>query len=141
MPARSRKQQTGFSLLEAIVAIAVVGVSGGALFGWVNTVMVTLSRVEAHAERQYVTQQAVAVIEIINPMIEPAGHWDMGDYDMQWQATAVEPPKDSVNRYGLPGLYQVGLYEVTVELTRDGKPLSSFVTRQVGYKQVRQRES
>ena len=135
-----KETQRGFTLLEAIVAITVLTMSGGALFGWVNTLLISLSRVESHAEKNFASGQAIAVLEVINPMKSPSGQRALGGYVMRWQANEVEPPRDAVNRYGIRGLYEVGLYNVHIELKKDSIPFYSFNVRHVGYQQVRQRE-
>ena len=134
----ARKSESGFSLLEAIVAIAILALSGGALLGWINTMLVSVGRLEAQAERDFAIQQSIAVLSTINPMTDPSGNRRLGRFDMLWQASEVEPATDGVNRFGLKGLYRVGLYNMEIELKKDGDLFTEFAVRHVGYQQVRQ---
>ena len=48
--------------------------------------------------------------------------------------------RDAMTGYLQPGLYRLGLYDVHMELLRDGEPLTEAVVRRVGYRQVREPE-
>ena len=50
----------------------------------------------------------------------------------------VEEPRDAMTGYLQAGLYRVGLYQVRLELLRDGRPMAETSMRRVGYVQVRQ---
>ena len=101
----------GFTLLEAIVALAIMALAGGAILAWVNTLLISLSRIEANEHRNYAIEQSIAVLESVNPMESPTGEQRFGDYQMLWNAKLLEPPKEAVNRFGIQGLFQVGLYQ------------------------------
>lgn len=135
-----KRRQKGFSLLEAVVAITLLAISGGALFAWVNTMLISLERVEANAAKILVVQQSLAVLEVVNPMKTPVGGQSLGEYDLTWRSVLVEDIKDSVSRYGIRGLYQVGLFDVVVEIHKDRKAFARFRVRQIGYQQVRESE-
>ena len=49
----------------------------------------------------------------------------------------MEPPKTGVDQSGGPSIFMVGLYDLEVRATRDGRELHAFHVRQVGWKQVR----
>ena len=48
----------------------------------------------------------------------------------------LEPAKPNVVQSGRPGIFVVGLYEVSVRVSRNGQLLQTFQVRQVGWKQV-----
>jgi general secretion pathway protein I len=132
------KSQRGFSLLEAVVAITLLSISGGALFAWVNTMLTSVTRVEAVSEQYRVVEQSLALLEDINPMAEPSGRRQLGEYSVQWRSTLAEDARDSVNRYGIRGLYEVGLFYTDVIVEKSERTVSDFRVKQVGYRQVRQ---
>ena len=134
------KGQSGFSLLEAIVAITLLAISGSALFAWLNTMLVSVSRIEAIREERRVVDQSLTVLNSVNPMLASGGSLKIGEYDMRWSALLTEDAKDVVNRYGIQGLYRVGLYDVHVVVKNDDRQVSSYSVKQVGYQKVRQNE-
>jgi general secretion pathway protein I len=136
IPGNAKRQQ-GFSLLEAIVAMVLVATTGMALFAWINTNLISLGRAHAVTERAEAITNALAYMEHVNPAEQPEGRVTLGQLELEWQSKIIEPLKDGANHpMGLSD-YQVGLYDMQVELQQEQKQLATFVLRQVGYRQVR----
>lgn len=132
------KKYSGFSLLEAIVALVLISSTGLALFSWMNTNTLSLQRVQSVQQRNIATRNALMYINTINPLQTPQGSTILGSYVVNWTSRVLEAPKDGVNNMGAPGFYQVGLYDVQVEVTDlEKQVLAKFNVRQVGYLQVR----
>ncbi|MFO0204660.1 MAG: type II secretion system protein J, partial [Betaproteobacteria bacterium] len=72
--------QRGFTLLEAIVALAIVGVVGTALFAWATSVQQAQRSVRDQALRQEATVNAVEFLKAVNPMSQPKGAQELGSY-------------------------------------------------------------
>lgn len=132
-------KSNGFSLLEAIIALVLLTSTGLALFGWINTNLISLQRIQQFQYRQEATQSALAFIETVNPLATPTGEETIGNYELRWQANVVKPPLDGISPMGNKGIFQVGLYATTVEVKRkiDGTLLAQFTVRQLGFKQTR----
>lgn len=131
-------RQRGFSLLEAIVALAVVGTVGTALFAWAANLQQTVVRVREDAARQEATLNAVEFLKGVNPMERPEGQHDLGAYRVAWRATLAAPEADGLDYPTGQGEYRVGLYQMDVQLGRDGEAQwHRFQYKQVGYKRVR----
>lgn len=131
----------GFTLLEAIVALAILAAGGMALFAALNTSLRSIERVDAAARRDTATQSALSRIENLNPMLQPTGDEPLGDRRMRWTATPVEAPRNGLTDYLQPGYYEVGLYRVEVELLSGTQVDHRFVVRKAGWRQVRFPES
>ncbi len=133
-------RQTGFSLLEAIVAMTLFAVGSVALYALQAQSVRSLQRV---AERQaYVAavDAALPLVEDLNPMREPSGVRRVADLEVRWTSSPLEDPRPGRTAVGSESLFEIGLYEVDVDVRRDGQPSARFKLRRVGYRQVRQVE-
>ena len=129
-------RQSGFSLLEAIVAITLLASVGGALLVWVNVLVSGIGRIEQSTEIDRVTAQSLAAIELINPMREAEGRLRLGEYAMSWESSLIVGPNRVVNRFGSPGDYVAALYELEVEVYQGRRSVSRYKVRQVGYERI-----
>ena len=136
----SRRGARGFSLLEAIVALAILATAGLALFASMSQSVQMVARAENARLADSAVRNAVAWMETVNPMETPQGEQELGDVTLRWTAQLAEPERDAMTGYLQPGLYRLGLYDVRLELLQDGQPLTETVVRRVGYRQVREPE-
>lgn len=134
------RRESGFTLLEAIVALAILAAGAMALFAALNGALRSIERAEAAARLDTATENAVDWLEVVNPMNEPHGEVVLGDYTMRWRSEPVVGPTDNLTAYLQPGLYQVGLYAIEAELWLDGELAGRFTLRRAGWQQVRQPE-
>ncbi|EIJ43707.1 prepilin-type N-terminal cleavage/methylation domain-containing protein [Beggiatoa alba B18LD] len=130
-------KQRGFTLLEAIVALVLIATTGLALFSWINTNLFSLYRVQQVQQQHEAVRNALALISTINPLVRPEGREPLGQYQVAWTSNAIEPPRDGINRVGSIGLYQVALFEMTVQIYQAEELLTTFNCRQIGAIQVR----
>lgn len=140
MAERAAMAQRGFSLLEAVVALVLIGGAGMALFGWINSNIMALGRVAESNARAEATINAIEFMRTVNPMLRPQGEAVLGNYRLHWRARAVTDIRDGVGAGGAPGgsLYQLALYDTQVVLEQvDGSEWLTLELRQVGYKKVR----
>ena len=135
-----RRVASGFTLLEAIVALVVFTMGAFALYGWLSTNIITLNRIRDRQQLEETLHSALDVVRRSNPMKAPDGRRRIGDLDVSWISSPVEPPRPNVTRSGEQGIFMVGLYEVTVRVFRDGRELHVIKVRQVGWNQVRTME-
>ena len=127
----------GFTLLEAIVALVIFTMGAFALYGWLSTNVITLNRIRERQQLEVAMDSALDLVRRSNPMETPTGQRKVGDYTVTWSATPVEPPKNGVDQSGGPSIFMIGLYDLDVRATRDGRQVHAFHVRQVGWKQVR----
>lgn len=134
-PERAR----GFSLLEAIVALAILAATGIALFAAMSQSLQMVQRAESARQADGALRNAVAWIEQVNPMAQPQGEQPLGgDWVLRWDSRLVEPETDGETGYLEPGLYRLGLYDMTLTLVRDGTVEREVHVRRAGYEQVRE---
>lgn len=134
----SRSTQRGFTLLEAIVALTILGLALVPMISFISESADQLARVAERNERSFVTQAAVALLAPINPMEDPQGEESLGqDLMVRWNSEVVIPPNSGPQiGAGLPG-FRVGFYDVRVSLHRASpEPWFEFDLRKVGYKKI-----
>jgi len=135
---RLRRQQHGFTLMEAIVALVLIATTGMALFSWVNSNIITLNRVQENNAENDATLNAVEYMHSINPMISPQGQASLGAYRLSWNAEATTEPRDGASYPVGTGLYQLAMYQTKISIRKsDGQFWFGFTLQQVGYKKVR----
>jgi general secretion pathway protein I len=128
----------GFSLLEAVVAMALIAGVGMALFSWINSNIEALGRVQDANSRAAATANVLEFMSTVNPMAMPEGKADLGSYRMTWRAAAITATQDGTNYPSGLSIYQFGLYDSLIAIEKtDGTPWFNFTLRQVGYKRVR----
>ena len=134
---RSRRSARGFSLLEAIVALAILAAAGMAMFAAMSQSLQMVQRAQQAREIDTALRNALAWSTRINPMLQPDGEQALGDWSLRWSAEPVEPPRDGETPSLQPGLYQLGLYDMHLELWRGGSLQRQASLRRAGFRQVR----
>jgi general secretion pathway protein I len=130
--------EAGFTLLEAIVAIAVLLAALVPLYALVSNVSQSAFRVDQANHRAEIETDALNIMAVVNPMEKPEGLVDLGAYSVHWSANAVAGPLDgSAYPTGISA-FRVGLFDAKVDVSDpSGRLLVSFPLRMVGYKHVR----
>lgn len=125
-------RQRGFTLLEAVVSMVLISSVGLALFGWINSNIMALNRVQETNARSDATQNVVEFIGGVNPMLKPEGIAAFGTYRIRWKAQPITAIQDR------GGLYQLALYDTRVAVEKpEGKTWFDLQLRQAGFKKVR----
>lgn len=134
-----KNPQLGFTLIEAIVALVLIGSTGMALFGWINTNIITLNRVQEINAQSEATRNIIEYMNAVNPMITPEGDVSFGSYRVTWQAEVSSDIKDGANYPKGVGFYQLAMYRTNIKARKvSGEPWFDITLQQVGYKKVRE---
>ena len=112
----------GFSLIEALVALAIASMTLMAIF----ELQVQMARGQARAQRaveQVASQDnALALVRDINFTEQPQGQIAMPSGDqVQWTSQPLTQPEINVGYGSRTGVFEVTLYRVTVQITRQGE--------------------
>jgi general secretion pathway protein I len=139
MSQRKYAGQQGFTLIEAIVALVLIGTTGMALFGWINTNIITLNRIQEMNLESSATVNALEFMNSVNPMLTPQGQADLGSCRLTWNAEASTEPRDGAGYpFGISH-YQLGMFQTQITVKKpDGEFWFNLALRQVGYKKVRE---
>ena len=134
-----KNSQRGFTLIEAIVALVLIGSVGMALFSWINTNIITLNRVQEINAQNEATRNIIEYMNAINPMITPQGEVSFGSYRVTWQAEISTDVKDGAHYPRGVGLYQLAMYRTSIKAGKSsGEPWFDLTLQQVGYKKIRE---
>lgn len=138
MRARRAEAREGFSLIEALVALAIASMTLMAIFELQIQMARGQERAARAIEQVSAQENALALTRHINPMATPEGRLSLPEGDIvAWSST----PKTirQVNA-GFPlgdGLFEVQLYEVTVRIERaGGRPPAPLVFDRLGWRRL-----
>lgn len=131
-------RERGFSLIEALVALAIAAMALAAVF--------SLQRQLAEGEQRHtralqlvaLQKNALALTRDLNPTAEPAGVFQLaGGQTVRWTSQPLTPPRTNT---GLPtgeGAFEVRLYRVHVDIIeRTGKRLGGLDFDRVGWRRL-----
>jgi prepilin-type N-terminal cleavage/methylation domain-containing protein len=130
-----RLRARGFTLLEAIVAMTVVGVAMVPVFTFISQMSNGLYRAADANARNLAQQSIMEFLEPLNPLERPTGEDEIGDLVVRWESQELVPPnKEPVLGSGLIG-YSIGFYKVVVSVDRPERgSWFSFDMRKTGYR-------
>ena len=115
----SRSLSRGFGLLEAIVALAILGSAGLVLIAWINQSIVTATQIKEAEARAQIQLEAQALLAVLNPALEPKGERQLGDLKINWDSQLVEPMRDEFSFTGaFVPRWRLGLYRVKAHASR-----------------------
>ena len=118
--------------------MAIFAAGGMALYGLFNSNLVGLGKAADISRREPVVLAAVEHLSSINIREHPTGRLQIDGFDIAFSSTLVEPVRQSQSSAGFLGAFEIGLYDVHIELIRNGRPDSAYRLRLVGYQKVRQ---
>ena len=124
----------GFSLLEAVVALALIGLAGSALFTWLDATLLSASRVREVNGTALLMLNAIPLVEQVNPMESPAGKLEAAALTVSWQSRPLGEVRTSTPLGESEGLFLVGLYALDVVATAPNAEEARFTLRRVGWK-------
>lgn len=138
MTFKSGQDRTGFSLIEALVALAIAAMTLTVIF----ELQVRMVRAQERASQvllQVAAQEnAIALLRDMNPKEQPVGELQIPEGDLiRWRS---EPLNRSVTNAGFPtgdGSFEVQLYRVTVEIeTAKGRRPQPLVFDRLGWRRI-----
>lgn len=139
IPARpQRRREQGFSLLEAIVALALVATTGLALMAWINASLNEVNRLQQREAQARLLLAATQAVQTIDPMKKPQGQMALGSITLRWQAEPDAPAMRSAGFEGAGvGNFEMQLFSVRTQASDASSGAEiSFDATLVGYRFV-----
>jgi prepilin-type N-terminal cleavage/methylation domain-containing protein len=130
-----RTVSRGFTLLEAIVALTIIGITLVPAMSFIAQASRQISAA-AESNRRVRAQEAVlALNDVLNPLLTPEGEVALSpQLTVRWQSEVLVDPTQSQRLGGRLSGYNVGFYAVTFSLVENDKDWFSLTTRKVGYR-------
>lgn len=132
MPVIDSRKHSGFTLLEAVIALTILASGATALYAWVNSNMLTLNRIHAINQAADATRNVLEELAASNPEKERQLQMDYGDSSIRIQR---ELSKYSAPAIGDDGRYSVNdaaLYKTTITVTKENQLQARFQLWELG---------
>ena len=125
---------SGFTLLEAIVALTIVGLTLVPVMSFLVNATQQISVAADSNQRAAAQRTALAYIETMNPLTEPVGKADLSEkVSLRWVSTALAEPNSQARLGARLGASRIGFFLVTVTVLRESVEWFSFEVRKIGY--------
>ncbi len=137
----TRRAQSGFSVIEALAALAIIAIA-----------LIPLMSLQIQVSRGYIQQRdqradlmaqrnSLAILRDLNIMESPSGVRALDpETTMSWSAAPISPLTRNTRQGAGEGEFEVGLFRVRVSLTRSGASPSAFSVEQLGWRPASQDE-
>lgn len=127
------KHERGFSTLEVIAAVAIIGIALVPIVSLQTQLTRSQARLEeVHADSTAV-QNAMALLREVNPMLTPTGQRQFSDRTtLTWTSTPVSAVRTSTNPTG----FAVQLYRINADIQRPDAPTTTLQVDLVGWRAV-----
>jgi general secretion pathway protein I len=132
-----RNKQQGFTLLEAVIAMAIFSIGATALYAWVNTSMITLARADQVTQRVSAVESAIEFMGMVDPELQPQGMSVIGGLGIQWVFHTPQYTADVLDEQNQKTINQAAIYLSTVTLFQKNKQIYQFQMSLIGVKKVR----
>ena len=126
--------QAGFSLLESLVAIALIAAALLpllALQGQLTRTVLAVERAGIGAEDM---TSALSFLRTLNPTMKPQGSEPLGDAVLSWTARPVSEERPVLDQGGAPGRFMMQLYDVDAAIDYDDGRRFEFTVRALGWR-------
>ncbi len=129
-----RTNEDGFSVLEAIVAMAILAAALIPLLALQGQFLRTTEALERVEQRLDAEETALAHIGALNLVQSPTGTISAQSAQISWQSRPLVPARKARGSNGFPSRYNITLYEVTVTLSYRGGRQEQFLLQGLGWK-------
>lgn len=121
--------------MEALVAVALIGVAMAPLYLFQQTLADASLSVSNQLEGIEAQESAVAFLSAFDPIAEPNGEMQIGGWSLVWSAEPIAGENPADGYFG-GGNYAIYLYEIEAELSR-GTRVRRIKLRRVAWELVR----
>lgn len=131
---RIRTAQSGFSLLESLVAVALIAAAFLPLLtlqGQLTRTVVALERAETNVKD---LSSALSFLRVMNPSRTTEGTEPLGDATLSWRARPVSEERPALDQGGAPGRFMLQLYDIDAVIAYEDGRRAEFTVRALGWR-------
>ena len=132
-----RGRPKGFTLLEAVIAIAIFSMGAIAIYSWVNANLITLSRVDHINTRSSAIQSALDFMSTVDSEKMPQGRVQLGGLRVDWVSHPAGYQSDVLDEQGYKTINQAALLVGKVSLYEHDELIHEFEMPLLSVKKVR----
>ena len=132
-----RRQQAGFTILEAIVALVVFASGALALYSLYSVNIDALLRSGEVTRQVPLVSRAAERLAALNLVGEASGEFAIEGVRFVWSAKPIAPPREGQSSLGLLGSHRLQLFELTFTASEQGRLLGEYRIRLAGHQLVR----
>ncbi len=127
-------RSAGFSVLEAIIAVAILAVAFLPLLALQGQMTRTTIALERNEKLITAKRSALAYVSTLNLTRDPRGSLDLGQASMRWTAIPVSEERMVRGAGGDEGRFAITLYDVQVTLDFADQRPQEFTVRAIGWR-------
>ena len=134
----TRRSRSGFSLIEALVALLIAALVLGAIFELQIQMVRGQQRATDALDQVRAQENAIALVRTLNPMADPSGQIELQGGDVvRWEATPKTPPRRNAGFPSGDGSFEVQLFTLSVDVQRaTGRSPRPMVFDRVGWRRI-----
>ena len=125
------RQVSGFSLVEALVALVILSVIFSAVWEWFGVAARSTQKIERAMAYPEVFDQFVNRLSTVSLEQQRDGSFAIGGFDVQWKATPERVSSDEI--YNRQRDWEAVLFKVDATIVKDGQAVTSFSTKVASY--------
>lgn len=129
-------KQKGYSLLEAIVALALIAAAMIPLLAFQGQLTRTVFAVERTEDRVKDMTSALSYLRVINPSLKSEGEEQIGSAILTWTAQPISEERSVLDISGTPGRFLARLYDIDATLTYPDGRYTEFTVRTFGWRPI-----
>ena len=129
----SFRQQFGFSLIEAVVALVILSGIAVAVLSWTDNALRQSEKIRDRDRINLTAENFLAELDSTSLSTANSGRSDYGEYSVFWKARIIDSSKGILTN-GVPSHWTVALFHIDFDVTKDSQKLATFVTRKTAYR-------
>ena len=137
MHRRNPGRASGFTLVEAIVALVVLSMALMATYGWIQVGVEMLVKTNEVTNQEIGLGQLVTNLQSINFAKQSDGKYSYRELSYSWTAKPYEKERPGQNVLGRKGAYDHTLYVISIVVSRGVSRVANYRVRLVDSDLVR----